>query len=44
MIVAGPGDCRAFLNSIRHKLNVSTRTAIARRIHEVFDGGAWGRI
>jgi len=35
---------RAYLKSIRHKLNVSTRTAIVHRVHEMFDGGASGRI
>ena len=35
---------RAYLKSIRVKLDVSTRTAVVHRVHEMFDGDQSGRI
>ncbi len=35
---------RAYLKNIRVKLDVSTRTAVVHRVHEMFDGESSGRI
>ncbi len=35
---------RAYLKSIRLKLDVSTRTAVVHRVHKMFEGGSSGRI
>ncbi len=35
---------RAYLKSIRLKLDASTRTAVVHRVHEMFDGSSSGRI
>lgn len=35
---------RAYLKTIRRKLDVSTRTAIVHRVHEMFEGDSSGRI
>ena len=35
---------RAYLKSIRLKLDASTRTAVVHRVHEMFDGAPPGRI
>ncbi len=35
---------RAYLKSIRLKLDVSTRTAVVHRVHEMFDNDSSGRI
>jgi len=35
---------RAYLKSIRLKLDASTRTAVVHRVHEMFEGKSSGRI